>query len=97
MADHAKMALMARKFGISGALLPVATMLWQFGRLQLGRERSVPLGVFSLSFGIVLGILAIVFAGIALSGGGEEEKGAAITGLILGILAPILGIVAICF
>ena len=55
-------------------------------------------GFFSalaLLLGIVMGIIAIVFAIIALSGGGEGGKGAAITGLVLGILNPILGFILI--
>ncbi len=51
--------------------------------------------------GILLGILAIVFGGVAMSGmrksGNDEGKGMAVAGLVLGIIVAALAVLAIIF
>ena len=66
------------------------------GYIGMARTAMILSIVGVLCFGPVTGLLAIIFGGIALSGmgktGDNRGRGMAVTGLVLGILDVVFGI-----
>lgn len=82
--------------GLGGIGIKVGLLIWMFADGGV----NVVFGLIILAFGLLMDILAIVFAGMALSGmsqsGDSEGQGFAIGGLIVGILDILFGFVVLC-
>jgi len=81
--------------GLAGVGIKIGLLLWFFADGGI----NTFFGLIILAFGLVADILAIVFAGMALSGmsksGDSEGQGVAIAGLIVGILDILFGFVVL--